>query len=214
MAKVRPFTLASICFFVLASVVFPPRGLWAQAMPTATGPGGYIEVGAGASLYQFEYGDRKLGGIAAWADVNPTWRYGLEGEVRELRFHTDEQVNETTFLGGPRISVLPGPVRPYVKLLVGAGHYNLPFGFAQGTFFTYAPGAGLDYILGDVVSIRVIDFEYQVSNKFQTSTGGPESNIANYGITVGINFRLNPMQRVPKAYHYKKRLYGRGPITE
>jgi len=212
MAKIMRLTFAGWGLFLLAVVAC--GRLQAQAMPAATGPGGYISVGAGASLYQFEYGDRKLGGIAAWTDMNPTWRYGVEGEVRSLRFNTNEQVNETTYLAGPRISIFPGPLRPYVKVLAGAGHYNLPFGFAQGTFFTYAPGAGLDYLLGDIVSIRVIDFEYQVSTKFQTSPGGPQSNLVNYGVSAGISFRLNPLIRVPKAFHYKKRLYGRGPIED
>jgi len=208
MAKSTLLTL--FCLLALASLA--PGRLHSQAMPAASGPGGYITVGVGASAYQFEYGDRKLGGLTAWTDLNPMWRYGLEGEVRSLRYHTNEDVTETTYLAGPRVAIFPGPLRPYVKVLAGAGHYNLPFGFAQGTFFTYAPGAGLDYMLGDIVAIRVVDFEYQVSTKFQTSPGGPQSNLVNYGISAGISFRLNPLVRVPKAYHYKKRLYGRGPI--
>lgn len=213
MAKTTHLSLSSIGLFVLAGIAGGAASrLQAQAMPAASGPGGYISVGVGASAYQFEYGDRKLGGVMAWVDGNPVWRYGVEGEVRSLRYHTNEQVTETTYLAGPRIAIMPGPLRPYVKLLAGAGHYNLPFGFAQGTFFTYAPGAGVDYMISDIVAIRVVDFEYQVTSKFQTSTGGPESKLDNYGISAGIMFRLNPLIRFPKAYHYKKRLYGRGPV--
>jgi len=82
--------------------------LTAQNMPTATGPGPYIDIGGGASIYQFDYGQRKLGGIMLYTDINPTWRYGLEGEVRSLRYHTDEDVTETTYLAGPRVTILPG----------------------------------------------------------------------------------------------------------
>jgi len=210
MPKTMNIAFALLCLLALIAAV--PGTLSAQAMPTASGPGGYISVGAGASLYHFEYGERDLGGIMAWTDVNPTWRYGLEGEVRSLRYHTDEGVKETTYLAGPRIAIFPGPLRPYVKLLAGAGHYDLPFGFAQGTFFTYAPGAGLDYMLTDHIAIRVVDFEYQVSRKFQASTLQPETNLINYGISAGISIRLNPLIKFPKAYHYKKRLYGRGPV--
>jgi len=210
MPKTKHITLVRLCLLALAAAV--SGRLHAQAMPTASGPGGYISVGVGAAAYHFQYGERDLGGIMAWTDVNPVWRYGLEGEVRSMRYHTNDGLTETTYLGGPRIAIFPGPLRPYVKLLAGVGHYDLPFGFATGNFFTYAPGAGVDYMLTDHIAIRVVDFEYQVSTKFQASPYQPESNLVNYGISAGISIRLNPLVKVPKAYHYKKRLYGRGPI--
>jgi len=210
MPKTKHITLVGLCLLALAAAL--PGRLRAQAMPTAIGPGGYVSVGAGAALYHLEYGERDLGGLTAWVDANPVWRYGVEGEVRSLRFHTDEDVNETTYLAGPRIAIFPGPMRPYVKLLAGVGHYNLPFGFATGNFFTYAPGAGVDYMLNDIVAIRVVDFEYQVSTKFQTSRSGPESNLVNYGVSAGISIRLNPLIKFPKAWGYKKRQYGRGGL--
>ncbi len=211
MTKTLRSSYAVLALAVVVTIVaLAPRALRAQAMPAATGPGAYIAVGGGASLYQFEYGQRKLGGIMAYADVNPQWRYGFEGEVRSLRYHTDEDVKETTYLVGPRIAIFPGPLRPYVKFLAGAGHYDLPFNFAQGTFFTYAPGAGVDYMLNDVVAVRVIDFEYQVSTKFQTSTGGPTSQLVNYGLSAGISIRLTPLFKFPKMWGYKRKEYGTG----
>jgi len=202
---------SSYAVLALASIVaLAPRTATAQAMPAATGPGAYVTVGGGASLYQLEYGDRKLGGIMAYTDVNPQWRYGLEGEVRSLRFHTDEDVRETTYLAGPRVAIFPGPLRPYVKFLAGAGHYNLPFNFAQGTFFTYAPGAGVDYMLNDIIAVRVIDFEYQVTTGFHTSSGQPTYQLANYGLSAGISIRLTPLIRFPKMWGYKRKEYGTG----
>jgi len=186
--------------------------LTAQNMPTATGPGPYIDIGGGASIYQFDYGQRKLGGIMLYTDINPTWRYGLEGEVRSLRYHTDEDVTETTYLAGPRVTILPGRLRPYVKFLAGAGKYELPFHFAQGTFFTYAPGAGVDYHLTNMIAVRVIDFEYQVTTKFQTSPNQPYSQLVNYGVSAGISIQLTPITRFPKLFGYKKRAYGRGGL--
>jgi hypothetical protein len=184
-------------------------GVEAQDRPTATGPGGYISVGAGVSVYQFNYGERKLGGIMAYTDIQPSWRFGIEGEVRSLRYNTDEDVTETTYMAGPRIVILPaGHLRPYVKLLAGDGHYDLPFHFAQGNFFTYAPGAGLDLKVNDFVSVRVIDFEYQVTTQFQSSPNVAPSQTVNYGISAGISFRVTPLSRIPWVRGYKKRPYG------
>jgi hypothetical protein len=204
--RTRRSSFLSKTLLLLGVIIAAPHA-YSQDRPAATGPGGYIAAGVGASLYQFQYGQRKLGGVMAYTDLNPTWRYGLEGEVRSLRYHTDESVSETTYLAGPRIAIRPGPLRPYVKFLAGAGHYDLPFHFAQGTFFTYAPGAGLDYMLNDVVSIRVVDFEYQVTTKFQASHNEPQGNLVNYGISAGITFRLTPMWRFPKMQGYKRRPY-------
>jgi len=202
---------SSYAVLALASIVaLAPRVARTQAMPAATGPGAYVAVGGGASLYQFEYGDRKLGGLMGYVDANPTWRYGVEGEMRALRFNTNEDVRETTYLAGPRIAIFPGPLRPYVKVLAGAGHYNLPFNFGQGTFFTYAPGAGVDYMLNDIIAVRVIDFEYQVTTGFHTSIGQPTYQLANYGLSAGISIRLTPLVRFPKMWGYKRKEYGTG----
>jgi len=206
MTKTRCSTYAALA---LASIVaLTSRTALAQDMPAATGPGAYVAIGGGASLYNFEYGDRKLIGIMGYADANMTWRYGVEGEVRSLRYHSDEDVSETTYLAGPRVTIFPGKLRPYAKFLAGAGHYNLPFNFAQGTFFTYAPGAGVDYMLNDNIAVRVVDFEYQVTTGFHTSADQPTYNLVNYGISAGISIRLTPLIKFPKMWGYKHKEYG------
>ena len=168
----------------------------AQALPGATGAAGYIAVGGGASGFQADYGQRYIGGGFVFADVNPTWRYGLEGEARFLRFHTDEQVTETTYLGGPRVSLTQGRIRPYVKLLAGAGHITLPFNYAEGTFFTYAPSVGVDYLLTQRFAVRA-DFQYQVWPKF------PYGELKPYGLSAGIVFRLTPPEQYPSGTRHR-----------
>jgi len=171
------------------AVLLSPAFLRAQARPTVSGPGSYVSVGGGASIYQADYGQRDLGGFMAYGDANLTWRYGLEAEARFLNHHTDEDVTETNYLIGPRVSIFPGygknPFRPYVKFLVGAGKIEFPFKFAQGTYFTLAPGAGLDVAIGSRLTVRVIDVEYQDWTNF--TYGGMHP----YGISAGISFRLN-----------------------
>jgi hypothetical protein len=166
----------------------------AQNIPTAEGPGSYVAVGGELSAFQADYGQRVIYGGALYAEVNPTWRYGFEAEARYLRFHTFEGVTETNYLVGPRVMLKPGPIRPYVKFLVGAGKITLPVGYAQGTFLTYAPGGGVDYIANDRVTVRLLDFEYQVWPDFSSY-----GSLHPYGISAGISFRLNPVEHIPRS---------------
>ncbi len=165
----------------------------AQNIPTAIGPGSYVAVGGEVSALQADYGRRVLGGGVLFADVNPTWRVGFEGEVRYLRFHAFEDVTESNYLVGPRVMLKPGPFRPYVKVLVGAGLITLPFHYAKGTFLAYAPGGGLDYLVNDRVTLRIVDFEYQLWPNFSSY-----GELHPYGISAGVGFRLNPVEHIPK----------------
>jgi hypothetical protein len=165
----------------------------AQNIPTAVGPGSYVAVGGEISAFQADYGQRVLGGGVLFADVNPTWRIGFEGEARYLRFNSFEDVTESNYLAGPRVMLKPGPWRPYVKFLVGAGKITFPFKYAEGTFLAYAPGAGMDYLVNDRVTVRVIDVEYQVWPDFSSY-----GELRPYGVSAGISFRLNPADHIPK----------------
>lgn len=166
-----------------------------QALATATGPGTYVAIGGGVSGFQTDYGHNRMGGALAYADLNPHWRVGLEGEARYLRWHSQEQVTESNYLGGLRVMLLPEPGRwqPYVKFLAGAGRITLPYGYAHGTFLAYAPGVGLDVALTDRLSVRAIDLEYQRWPQF--SYGG----LSPYGISTGLTLRLNEVSRFPKG---------------
>ncbi len=180
-----------IAFALTACIVW--HAGYAQDIPTAKGPGSYVAVGGDLSIFEADYGRRILGGGVVFVDLNPTWRYGVEVEARSLRFNASENVAETDYLAGPRVMLKQGPLRPYVKFLVGAGKITLPFQYARGTFFAYAPGAGADYLLNDRWTFRVIDFEYQLWPDFSTY-----GELRPYGISTGISFRLNPVDRIPK----------------
>lgn len=162
----------------------------AQAVAAASGPGEYVAVGGGVSGFETDYGHNRIAGGMVFVDVNPQWRVGFEGEARWLRWHSDEQVTESDYLGGVRVALWkPGTLQPYVKFLAGAGEINLPFGYAHGGFLTYAPGAGLDLALNDRVAVRVVDFEYQHWPKFTYGALSP------YGLSAGISVRLNGASR-------------------
>jgi opacity protein-like surface antigen len=183
---VKRLLLALLAFACIAAAQ-------AQGLPAASGPGTFISVGAGYSFVQADYGQRTLGGGMAFVDIHPTWRFGLEGEARLLRMNTSEGVTESTYLAGPHIYIRPGRLRPYVKILAGAGKISFPFGYGQGTYFAYAPGVGVDYLVNDRWSLRLIDMEYQQWPQFTFGTLHP------YGASAGIVFRIN------KVDHYATR---------
>ncbi len=166
--------------------------LHAQAVPTASGPGSYVAVGGGLSWFQADYGRRDLGGGILYAEVNPQWRFGLEGEARFLHVHTAQDVTEANYLGGVRVAILhPRKLQPYAKFLAGVGRITLPYGYAHGSFLAYAPGAGLDIALTDRLSIRAIDVEYQRWPSF------PYGSLSPYGVSAGLLFRLNAVRHYP-----------------
>jgi hypothetical protein len=179
---------------ILVLLLVGGRGLHAQATATATGPGSLLGVGGEASYFQTDYGKQTIGGVGVFAEVDPTWRFGGEAEVRFVRFGADENVTETDYLAGPRITLSkrPGRIRPYAKFLIGVGHINLPFNYAQGNYLTYAPGGGMDYTLNDRWTVRVVDVEYQMWPQFTYGALHP------YGISTGIIFRINGVEFAPK----------------
>lgn len=172
------------------------RGL-GQALATAAGPGASVVAGGGVSLFQSVYGERDLGGGFVFADFSPHWRFDLEAEARYLRVHSAEDVTERNYLVGPRGYVTSGRERVYVKFLVGDGHIAMPFRYGQGDFFALVPGAGVDFDLNDVTTVRVVDFEYQMWNGFPFGTMRP------YGLSAGISFRLSPIVRFPKGARFR-----------
>ncbi len=164
----------------------------AQALPTASGPGSNVTVGGGYSFLKSDYGRRMLGGGFLYADVHPHWRYGLEGEIRYLRAHRDEDVTQTTYLGGAHVYLMRNSIRPYAKFLSGVGRLNFPFHYATGTYLVLAPGAGVDLLLSDRFTVRAIDFEYQDWPQFSFGALNP------YGMSVGVSIRLNAVSRYPR----------------
>jgi len=165
--------------------------LRAQALPTALGPGTYISIGGGISAAPSDYNGRNIGGAAIFMDVQPTFRYGLEAETRFLRYRTDEGVTQTNYLAGIHAGIRPQRFRPYAKFLVGATRIQAPFGYGQGTFFTFVPGTGVDYTLTDRWTVRVVDLEYQIVPQFIGA------DVRNLAVTIGLSFRLNGLTLLP-----------------
>ena len=176
--------LAALASVALA-LVFGTGHCPGQDVAAAIGPGTYVQVGGSASIFQADYGQRYLGGNTAFIDAHLYRRIGLEAEARFLRLHEDEGAHQTTYLVGPRISIYPRTVRPYVKVLAGRGLFTFPFLYARGSYFVWAPGGGLDYrVRHGRMTIRVVDFEYQFWPQFTFGALHP------YGVSSGVAFRV------------------------
>lgn len=157
----------------------------AQAVPTATGPGGRVTLGVLASGFQADYGKREIGGAAVYTDVNLNIHLGIEAEARTLQFHEEAGIRQNTYLAGPRFTLRPHALAPYAKLLAGVGTFRFPYGYANGRYFVVAPGAGIDYRVGNTgLKLRLIDFEYQSWPQFTYGQLHP------YGLSAGISLRL------------------------
>jgi hypothetical protein len=195
-------------FIGVAVILAGAKGLLAQVVPSAVGPGAYVAVGTGVSGFQAVYGQRDLGGGLIYADVHPQWRVGFEGEARFLRFHTSEHVTESNYLGGVHILVLRShDVELYTKFLVGMGRITLPFDQAHGSFLAYVPGGGIDIALNHYVTLRAIDFEYQHWPQF------PFGSFSPYGISSGIRVRVSPISFVPQSVR-KRGVHGAPKVAD
>ncbi len=155
-----------------------------QARYAGTGPGSLVVVGTTAGTFKLDYGHRNLGSLGMFVDLNPSWRFGVEGEFARTRVHSDAETRYSTYLVGPRISLRPHRLDPYVKVLAGLGRFSFPYGYATGNYFVIAPGAGVDWRASDRVRLRLVDFEYQEWPQFTFGQIHP------YGISAGFSVSL------------------------
>ena len=185
-------TVAPLLALCLGARILP-----AQAKATATGEGSYAALGGGISAFPSDYDSRKIVGSMFYLDAQPVYRLGFEAEARFLRYRTDESVDQTNYLVGPRYNFSDRRIRPYAKFLVGSTRIEAPFGYGHGTFFTFAPGAGVDYQLTPRITLRALDLEYQIVPQFIGS------NVRNLGVSMGFSFRLNDLIRLPEGRTFR-----------
>jgi hypothetical protein len=172
-----------LSFALVLLALVPTHATFAQALPTASGPGAYVIVGGTFSDFQADYGSRTIEGASVYADSNLTWRVGIETEARRMVYPNFGE-RQSTLLAGPRWSFRPAGFVPYVKLLAGGGRFDFPFNYGIGNYFVVAPGAGVDLRLGQRVRLRLVDFEYQVWPGFTFGSIHP------YGISAGISYQI------------------------
>ena len=157
----------------------------AQDVPAAKGPGSYLAVGATVSSYNTDYGKTQMEGATVYVDANIYNRIGLEAEGRRLRLNSDDGLQQSTYMVGPRFSRDFRFLRPYTKLLIGRGTFEFPFGYARGSYTATAIGAGLDLRFKHTpLVVRLVDVEYQRWPQFTFGALHP------YGISSGLSVRV------------------------
>jgi hypothetical protein len=169
--------LLAVCFIT-------SRATLCQVVPAGDEGGFNLTVGATATGSYLQYGERKMLGVGAIADLDTKRRIGIEGEAQWLVFHQTANVHTTTYLIGPRYHMTYGRFQPYVKCLVGLGQFNYPYNYGIDNDFVFEPGAGLDFRVTPRIRIRVADFEYQLWPQFHYGT------LTSYGLSTGIRIRV------------------------
>jgi len=171
--------------------------MWLSMARTAHGQvvysgdqGGFsLTAGATGSGYEVQYGEQKLLGVAGVVDVDTRRRFGVEAEGRWLMFHETNQLQATTYLGGPRYHFSSGKFQYYAKGLVGLGQFTFPYNYAQGNYLVIAPGGGVDYRWKRKISLRLADVEYQIWPQF-TYNGSSYESMNSYGVSVGVLYHI------------------------
>jgi len=160
------------------------RNCSAQVAASGEQGGFSIRVGATASGYQVQYGQQQLLGIAGVVDLDTRRNLGLEAEGRWLMFNNPNQMQITTYMGGPRYHRSLGKFQIYGKGLVGIGQFTFPYNYAQGNYLVIAPGGGVDYRWKRKLTIRVADFEYQIWPQFTYGS------MTSAGVSAGILYHI------------------------
>jgi hypothetical protein len=170
---------------ILGLAVFFGTMAKAQDIRAAIGPGTYIDVGATVSRYNTDYGQSNMIGGTVYVDANLYNRIGIEAEGRRLRLNSDDGLQQSTYMVGPRFSRDFHSLRPYVKALIGRGTFEFPFGYARGSYLATGFGGGLDWRVAHTpVVVRVIDYEYQIWPDFTFGQLHP------YGISAGVSLQV------------------------
>jgi hypothetical protein len=181
-ARLRGNALFSLAILLLCFAM--PHAASAQTIPEGDAGGYRLTVGAMATGYKLQYGDIKMLGVAAIADIDTNRRVGFEGEAQWLMFHETADVHTSTYLVGPRYHLTYGRFQPYAKGLVGFGMFTYPYNLGHDNDFVIAPGGGVDFRITHRIRWRIADIEYQVWPQFHYGA------MSSYGLSTGIRVRI------------------------
>lgn len=177
------------------ALFFIPFSAFAQVAPATQGGGLSLSAGAEYSNFHPDWGQNRLGGIAAFVDADHIILHnlGAEGEARWLIFNEFEGEHESTYLIGPRYRLIRfHGLSGYAKFLMGGGLITYPNKIGSGSYFAYAPGGTAEFRLSHHFSVRG-DYEYQ----FWPSAPGivftfpnPSHGLNPNGFSAGVSYKI------------------------
>jgi opacity protein-like surface antigen len=181
----------SLAFLLL---LLPATGALGQVVAAARGGygGDRLEVGAGYSNFQPDFGLHRDNGISVWGDYR-VWRFiKVEVEYRTLFDTHSEQLKEHTFAGGAVGQYRWHKWEPYGKFLFGKAHidfsplYSAPPTYRSDDYSAYMLGGGVQYRLTHKLRAR-FDYEYQHWN---SDLAGSKNSLTPNGLTIGASYSI------------------------
>jgi opacity protein-like surface antigen len=167
--------------------------LYAQAVPSAFGPGHSLWVGGEYLNFNasFPYGsNQRISGIGAFADYHMSGSLAIEAQARFNRFQSYSGIAEDTYLGGGRYRLQRfGQIRPWGQCLVGIAHMQYPYKIGTMNYLALAPGAGADYSLGRKW-LFTASYQYQLWLNSPNFRNEPQHGLRPNGFSAGIAYRI------------------------
>jgi Outer membrane protein beta-barrel domain len=178
---------------ILGAILLSSAYARAQVVPDAAVGNPLVTVGGYFSFFDADYAANQVAGPGAFIDWSPPrfFHLGLEGEGRWLNLNGANSFSEYNYLVGPRyrIPVSWRRLRPYAKVMVGAGEVNFPYHLGYGSYFAIAPGGGVDYDLRPRWKLRA-DYEYQFWPSAPGIPGISSGALKPNGVSAGISFQI------------------------
>jgi opacity protein-like surface antigen len=163
----------------------------AQVVPSGTGPGRALWVGAEYSNFDasFPYqSNQRITGYDVFADYFFTNHLGVEADARFLNFLSFHGESESNYLAGPQYrSRSLGKLQLYGQGLVGLGKIQFPFSVGNGSYFAVVPGGGVNYRLARRWQLRA-GYDYERWLNSPNIANAPAHEITPSGFHVGLAF--------------------------
>lgn len=132
-----------------------------------------IQAGAGGLYLKNDFTEHANKGVSAWADYDFNRFLGVEAEAHFGTIVTPDDIGETSYFIGPRVSYRRRNAALYAKIVVGRASIVNQQTDAKSTYNAYAYGGGLDYRISRHFNLRAVDFELQKWPNFEPNTLSP-----------------------------------------
>ena len=182
--------LGVLCIFF----VIPFAAFAQQEYPLVEAFGGYAYLRANPEGFNLHGWNASVAGsITDW--------FGVEGDLSGHYGHPSDRfgsipgidIDQYTFMGGPRLAYRAGPVVPFAHFLIGAvraSTRDVEFGSTSDWALGTVVGGGVDVGISKSVAVRVAQVDWLMT-RFDTGHHGDERQ-DNFRFSAGIVLKLGP----------------------